>query len=75
MQFCNPNVLAATTSDRCVTHFFFDDLDVTLSEEEDVNQVAQEVFHLLTKHLHGKNYRSDNRNTKIPFRFCLRDYL
>lgn len=68
MQFSNPNVLADNL--RSLRHtFFVDDLDVTLSEEEDVNQVAQEVFHVLTKQLHGKNYRSYNRNTKITFRF------
>jgi hypothetical protein len=67
LQFSNPNVLADNLRSLRQT-FFVDDLDVTLSEEKDVNQLAQEVVHLLNKQLHGKNYRSDNVNTKITFR-------
>ncbi|EFX74491.1 hypothetical protein DAPPUDRAFT_307280 [Daphnia pulex] len=52
LQFSNPNVLADNLRSLRQT-FFVDDLDVTLSEEKDVNQLAQEVVHLLNKQLHG----------------------
>ncbi len=66
LQFSNPNVLADNLR-SLRQKFFVDDLDVTLTEEKDVNQLAQEVVHLLNKQLHGKNYRSDDINTKITF--------
>ena len=52
MQFSNPNVLADNLRSLRQT-FCANNLDVTLSEEKDVNQLAQEVVHLLNKQLHG----------------------
>ena len=52
MQFSNPNVLADNLRSLRQT-FCVNNLDVSSSEEKDVNQLVQEVVYLLNKQLHG----------------------